>query len=517
MKIALRNEIRQIDQYAAEEYGLKTAVLMENAGREVCRALLSLLNGLAGKNVCLLAGSGNNGGDTFAAARHIANCGAKVKIFFLGNEAHLSEASAANKNICHKMGLDIYSLANEREWDKLQVALRLADGIVDGILGTGAAGALRDNVRRAVQLINEAGKMVLAVDMPTGADAQTGQIDSVAVKANLTVTFGIPKTGQFFSPGADCVGELLVDDIGLPAALLQSEEIKQQLISESLAAEMILPRRRDAHKGLCGKVLIAAGSPGFTGAAALAAEAVLKAGAGVAVLAVAKSLQPVMAAKLTEVMTRALPEKEAGVLGEDSLAPLLTMAHDFDVVLLGPGLGRNPHTLDMVRTFVQETETPVILDADAIYAFAAHHEDLAKAQHRPVLTPHLGELAHLLGIDVRDIRKDIVLHARRAAQKLQAVLVVKSECTIIAYPEGNVYVTTTGNAAMATAGSGDVLAGTIAGLCKQTVSGMAPAAGVYLHGLAGDLAAKELGNGLLAGDILAFLPAAGKKLAAKDI
>jgi NAD(P)H-hydrate epimerase len=421
--------------------------------------------------------------------------------------AHLTASAALNRDIDRKMGLEAYVLEEERDWDKLQAVLRIADGIVDGIIGTGFRGSLTEPLQKLVQMVNDAGKPVLALDMPTGVSADTGAVAEGAVRATVTLALGMPKMGHFMGKGGICTGELLADDIGMPAALLQDEAIKQYLIDDEVAAAAVRPRPSDAYKGSCGRVLVVAGSRGLTGAAALASSAVLKAGAGISTLAIAESLHDIMETKLTEVMTIPLPEIETGIIGLSALTKLLELADSYDAILIGPGLGRHPETLDLVRQLARQVQKPLLLDADAIYAYRGHTDELQQLAEVPILTPHLGEMAGLLDIPVAELRQDILGTARKAAEAYHAIMVVKSECTLVVYPDGQAFVTSCGNPGMATAGSGDVLAGTIAGLFQQCEAGLAPLAGVYLHGRAGDMAAKEQGNGLIASDILAKLPA----------
>lgn len=511
MKIALVKEMRQMDKLALDNYGIPAILLMENAGRAACAAMAQQLKGLTGKTICVLAGSGNNGGDAFAAVRYMVNQGARVKVFLAGSAAHLKPPAAMNRDICVKMGMEIQPLETARDWEKLQLVLRFANGVIDGLLGTGFSGPLRETAARLVQLVNASGCPVVAIDVPSGINADTGAVVSDAVQATVTVTLGLPKPGNFLCPGASYTGKLVVDDIGLPLELLAAH-IAQQSIDQRLIQSALLPRKRDAHKGSCGRVLVVAGSLGMTGAAALASAAVLRAGAGIAVLAAAESLQAVLAVKLTEVMTRPLPEAEPGVLGLTALPALAPLAAGYDVLLLGPGLGRAAETGELVRQLAAAANKPLVLDADALFAYQGHTAALKELSQTVVLTPHLGEMAALLNISVPALRADLLNLCRRAAREWNVILVVKSECTIVVYPDGGVYFTSTGNSGMATAGSGDVLAGTIAGLWQQTKTDMAPLAGVYLHGLAGDLAAAGKAEGLIAGDILQALPAARRTL-----
>lgn len=508
MKIATVAEMRNIDRTAIEEYGIPEILLMENAGKETCEAALELFGGLQDKKLCVLAGSGNNGGDAFAAARHMANAGAKVKIFLAGNAAHMTASAAMQRDIDLHMDIEVLSLEEERDWDKLMVVLRFADGIVDGILGTGFKGELRETAVRLIRVINESGLPVLAIDVPSGVEADTGRVATDAVRAAATLALGLPKPGHFFAPGAACTGKLIVDGIGIPASLLAADSIQQDFLDEATAVGLLPVRPMDAHKGSCGRILVIAGSRGMTGAAVLASEAVLRSGAGIATLAAAESLHDILEVKLTEVMTRPVPEIAPGVLGMTALSTLLELAADYDAVLLGPGLGRQEETMELVRQFAAQTECPLILDADAIYAFNGRGTELKNLKHIPILTPHLGEMASLLQLSIPELRESLVDMSREAAREYQAIFVVKSECTIVVYPEGPVFFTSHGNAGMASAGCGDVLAGTIAGLFGQLRSSLAPLAGVYLHGLAGDLAAEEAGDGLIASDVLRLLPKA---------
>lgn len=510
MRISLVEEMRDIDKKAAETYGLSTAVLMENAGHRTAEAVVELLGTtVAGKSVIVLAGSGNNGGDAFVAARHLSNFGVRLKIFFIGDATHFSPATAANCETVKKMGVEIHELSSDRTWDRLTVSLRLADAVVDGVLGTGFSGELRKPVLRLIELVNGMGKSVVSIDIPSGVAADTGAVSTVAMQAAVTLTFGLPKVGHFLCPGAALTGKLLVDDIGLPLQLLEEKSIRQVLLDDALATTLLPLRPPDVHKGSCGHVLVVAGSRGMTGAAYLASLAALRIGAGMVTLAVPESIAELMEMKTTEVMTVPVPECAPGVMGGDeALARLLELSEGKDAVLIGPGLGRLEATGEVVRKFAAYLEKPFVLDADALFAFHGHLKELARCKQMPVLTPHLGELAGLLGETVEAVRQDLLKCAREAAARLQSVIVAKSECTLVAYPNGEVFFTTKGNPGMATAGCGDVLAGTVVGLMQQMESALAPLAGVYLHGLAGDLAASHSGDGLIASDVLAQLPRA---------
>ena len=513
MKLTTVAEMRNIDRRAIQEIGIPEVVLMENAAREVFLALDSLLGGVDGKRICVVAGTGNNGGDAFAAARHIANAGGRPKVFVLGKTEKMSASAAVNFNVVCNMGIEVFSLQEERDWDKLQVVLKTADGVVDGILGTGFHGTLRPEARRLIEAVNRAELPVLSIDVPSGVEADNGQVEDVAVAAAMTVTLGAPKWGMMFAPGSVYCGKLLSDGIGIPRSILEDERIRQEFLLEASVRQCLLPRPVDCHKGNCGRILVIAGSRGMTGAAVLAARAALGIGAGIVTLACPESLNDIYEAKLTEVMTLPVQDNGSGHFALDNAEELLSAASGYDLVLLGPGLGRTEEAQAFVRAFVAGTAVPVVLDADGIYAFRERGELLAKCRHVPVLTPHLGEMACLLGITVPELKEDLLDLGREAAKEYNTVFVIKSETTVVIYPDGMAYVSHGGNAGMATAGCGDVLAGLIAGLYKQVMEGRQPLAGVYIHSRAGELAYEKKGNCLIAGDIAAMIPETMKELA----
>ena len=513
MNVSFAEDMRRIDETVVKDYGLPAIALMENAGRRTAEEAAAMIDGAADKVFTVFAGGGNNGGDAFAAARHLMNMGARVKLFFTGEEERLSEAARAMHDALRAMGVEIRPLVSDRDWDRLRVSLRFTDAVVDGILGTGTHGELRKPVLRVIEEINAAGRPVMAIDIPSGVEADTGRIGSIAVRAERTLALGLPKVGHLLGAGANAAGQLLVDDIGIPRALLEGEALRQSLITREAAAKLLPARARDVHKGSCGRILMLAGSLGMTGAAALAAEAALRIGAGLVTLAVPERLYPVLAAKLTEVMVVPIPDEGTGCFGGmKALEAALSLAQNMDAVLIGPGLGRKAETSEFVRLFAADVKVPLVMDADAIAAFQGHLDALRDLPQVPILTPHLGEFAALLGKTVDEVEDDLLGVAREAAHAHQAVFVVKSACTIVVYPDGDAFFTTCGNAGMATAGAGDVLAGTIAGLMRQMESGMTPIVGVYAHGRAGDLAYEYNGNGLVAGDILELLPRALKEL-----
>ena len=512
MKVALAKQMHEIDKSAIEEYGLPELSLMESAGHRVFEATKNILGGVSKKSICILAGSGNNGGDALVTARYLSNAGARVKIFLLGDKDRRTQSLNVQMRILRGMGVELQQLESDRAWERLQVTLRFSDAVVDGILGTGFSGQLRPGALRLIRLVNAAKKVTIAIDIPSGVDSDTGAVGEAAMQADCTVALGLPKIGHYICPGASYVGKLLVDNIGLPVELL-TDEIHQTLVDDELALTFLPERPKDSHKGTCGKILIVAGSRGMTGAASLAAMSAMKVGAGLVTLAVPESLNPIYEMKLTEVMTATLDEVKQGIIGGDKASEkILDLSEKVDAILMGPGLGRERETQALVKKIVDEVDKPLILDADAIYPFNGKADELKACKQIPILTPHLGEVSALLDIPVEKLRPALVAEVRRAAQEYRAIIVAKCEVTIIGYPNGEIFISPLGNSSMATGGCGDVLAGAVAGLMKQTP--FAPLTAVWLQGVAGNFAAQEKAEGLIASDVMNHLPDAIKKLRA---
>ncbi|HWR41812.1 NAD(P)H-hydrate dehydratase [Sporomusa sp.] len=509
MRAATANEMREIDRIAIDDYGIPGAVLMENAGVAVVRQLETIMEPLSERKFCIFAGKGNNGGDGYVIARHIANQGGKVKVFLLGEKEAVSGDARINLDIIERMGIDIIEINNDRVWDKVKVAATFADCLVDALLGTGFRGELSGDMAQLIDIINAAGKLVIAVDIPSGVDADTGRICGNAVRATHTVTFGLPKPGIFLYPGAEYAGELAVADIGIPTAIVAGQNIKQNIIMAD-TIRTILPRRSPAaHKGMAGRLAVVAGSRGLSGAAAMTAEGALRAGAGLITLAAPASLQDVLAVKLTEVMTRPLAETLAGAISQEAVREIISLASANDVMAIGPGLGRHEETAAAVRAVIVAAECPLVIDADALDALAGYTDSLSDCAALPVLTPHPGEMARLTGLSIQAVNADRVNVARQAAGEWGSIVVLKGARTVVAFPDGEVYINTSGNAGMATGGTGDALTGIIAGLIAQGLSSHdAAVAGVYIHGLAGDVAAAAGMVGMAATDLIKAVPAA---------
>lgn len=509
MKIVTAREMRNIDRLAAEKFNLPGIVLMENAGRAAAEAAAKLLGDLRGKKVFFVCGGGNNGGDGFVAARWLHNQGVRVKVFMTVDRGNLKGHAALHFDIFEKMGLEYLELTNPRELEKARITIGFADLVVDALLGTGFQGEMSELYRECIDMMNSSGRPILAVDIPSGVNADTGGIPYLAVQAASTVTFGLPKPGLYLYPGAAHAGVVEVAPIGLPVELLTGNELRQTLITPEVAAALLPRRLPDAHKGNCGHVLAVAGSRGFSGAAYLATQGALRAGAGLVTAGVPDSIFAAMETKTTEAMTLELPETLLGGLGADAVRVIRDFAARASVVLVGPGLGRQEETMESVREIIQTVDRPLVLDADALSALVGNLEFLTALSVLAVLTPHPGEMARLTGMTTEQIQADRIGVAQRYAVEWGNIVVLKGARTIVAFPDGAVFLNPTGNPGMASGGMGDVLAGVIAALIAQGLSSHdAAVLGAYLHGLAGDLVAAGKPVGMTAMELTEKLPEA---------
>ena len=501
-KLVTGREMAAVDQRTIAEAGISSAELIERAGAEVVAAIAARWDGLAGLQAVVLCGKGNNGGDGFAVARLLRAGGGSARVFLAADRADVQGAAAEHLRRCEQEGGAVEVLGEDLA--PLDAAIQKADLVIDALLGTGLRGAPRPAMARVIERIAHCERPVVAVDIPSGVEADTGQVHGAAVQAVLTVTFGLVKVGQLFYPGRSHCGALHLANIGFPEFILRDAVAQALLLSAEGLGSLVPHRRGDEHKGSCGTVAVVAGSVGMTGAAALTADAALRSGAGRVHLGIPASLNDILEVKLSEVMTRPLPEvRKRRCLSLRALGEVLAMLTRADVLALGPGLGRYRETEELVRRLVLQTELPLVLDADGLSAFAGQADVLKDRSAPLVLTPHVGEFARLSGLDKRQIADAPMAVARDFAGEFGATLVLKGAPTVVALSDGRVAVNSTGNAGMATAGSGDVLTGIIAGLMAQGLGAEAGAClGVYVHGRAGDRAVERLGEwGMRAGDI----------------
>lgn len=515
MKLLTADEMRELDRRAIEEIGIPGVVLMENAGRGAAELLCRRFAGLWPGPVLILAGKGNNGGDGYVIARHLLNRGWRVRTVVLTEEERVSGDAAINLRALQRSGGGLTFAPDDR---RLSGALRQKKDnrlVVDALFGTGLASEVGGHYAVAIDWVNAAGLPVLAIDIPSGVDATSGRILGRAVRADLTVTFGLPKLGQAIHPGISLCGALEVVDLGIPASLLAKAGDRHLLVDAAVAAPLLPPRPATGHKGTFGHLLVVAGSTGKAGAAAMTGEGGLRSGAGLVTVACPAGVQSALAIKLTEAMTEPLPEVD-GALSLQALAALQGLAEEKSALALGPGLGQADETFALVRRLLRESSLPLVLDADGLNAVVGH---LAVLRERPpgsaVLTPHPGEMARLTGSTVAEVEADRVGVAREFAHRHRVVLVLKGARTVIALPDGRVRLNGSGNPGLASGGMGDVLTGLIGGLLAQGLSpGDAAVLGVYLHGRAADRLQSTQGNaGMLATDLLRELPATRKELA----
>ena len=487
-KIVTAKEMRALDQAAAER-GVPGRVLMENAGRAVVRAVLELAEDIHGSpSVLVVAGKGNNGGDGLVVARHLHNQGVDVAVCLLCKGWDLKGDAA--ENLAAALAYDVH-VTEGCGAEELAEALAGADIVVDAILGTGIKGEVTGPAREAIDAINDADAPVVAVDIPSGVDADTGAILGAAVWADVTVTFGLPKVGTVLHLGSARCGDLQVADICLPSDLMDDPALKTNLLTADVARACLPERAPDMHKGDAGRVLIVAGSRKYTGAAVLATRGALRAGAGLTFLAATREVADVVAAHWPECIRIVVAETEAGGLAEEAAESILAAARECEAVAIGPGLGREASTRKLVARIVADVEGPLVIDADALNALASQPEVLIARQGPTILTPHPGEMATLMGIDAAVVQADRMAVAREAAARFGAVVVLKGAGTIVARPDGVAWVNMTGNDGLAKGGTGDVLTGIIAAFVAGGAGvDEAALAGVYYHGLAAEKASE---------------------------
>lgn len=509
LPLVTASEMKEIDKKATEAFGIPTLNLMENAGKGLAEAILKFYP--ASKRIAVLCGKGNNGGDGLVAARYLSET-ASVAVFLLCSKNEITEDAKANLT---SFKGKLFEVTGEEGLKKAISGAAKADIIIDAIFGTGLKSAVSGLIKDAIEGINSLNKQVVSADIPSGINSDTGQVMGAAVRADLTVTFGMPKAGLYLFPGHEYAGRIEVIDIGLPEALISGEKIKTGIIEQDDIAPLFPKRQKDTHKGSYGHLLVIAGSRGKTGAAAMAAVSAMRTGAGVVTLAVPKNLQPIYEMKLTEVMTEPLSEAEKWSIGENALGEIIKLAEDKSALVLGPGISPTQAAIKVMAGLIETITQPVVIDAGGVDAVVANPDILKNAKGARVITPHPGEMGRLLGLSPRDIQANRIEIARSFAEKNNVHVVLKGAHTVIAAPDGKVFINITGNPGMATAGTGDVLTGMIGGLLAQSFSPeKAAIAAVYLHGLAGDMVRDEKGEyGILATDIIEKIPFAIKKVA----
>ena len=527
MKVAKPEQMAEIDKIAVEEYGIPGIILMENAALSVVEEIKKTLGSLSGKKVIIYAGKGNNGGDAFAVARHLYNKGALVNVYLMGEEDMVKGDARVNLCILQKMGLIAMKLKeqyiNTNYMPNMMLFVNEADIIIDGIFGTGLKGEVSGITKDIVKIINESGKTILSIDIPSGVNGGTGEVMGVCVRADKTVTFGLPKIGLLLYPGCEYVGEIIVADIGIPSDIIDNINITSNIIDNVLVSSLVPKRCNQTNKGDYGRAFIITGSPGMTGAGCLAAKAALRVGAGLVYLGIPSTLAHIYNIGITEAITISmqdhdvLRDSQIGYLTSSNIQKLNEYIKGKDVIAIGPGLSLTEDIFNIVEWLIVNSRVPLVLDADALNALSRDVSILDKLKVNAVITPHPGEMSRLTGISIDEIQKYRIETAREFACRWKVITVLKGWRTVVALPDGTIFINTNGNPGMATAGTGDVLTGIITGLIAQGLSPeQAAVAGVFIHGTAGDRVANKIGeHGLMAGDIIEEIPYAIK--AGKDI
>ncbi|MGH9516826.1 MAG: NAD(P)H-hydrate dehydratase [Terriglobales bacterium] len=521
MRIVTSAEMRNIDRVTSERFGVPSLTLMENAGSAV--ADFALASYPSAKTFGVICGKGNNGGDGFVAARKLQQAGKEVRLLLLAGPAELHGDGAANFARLQKGPNSRESAADRPNGGSLAIfnawgepAFRevfSCDVLIDAILGSGFQPPVMGVYAEAIAKINAAAAPVIAVDVPSGAASDVlGDQTGAVSRADAIVTFTAPRSAHVF--GNLTSGPVVIANIGTPDEAIQSS-LNLSVITPKDIAGLLGPRPHDSNKGMYGHVLVAGGSLGKSGAAAMAGFSALRSGAGLVTVATPRSVLGTVAAYRPELMTEPLSETDAGSIAKEGLEQFNRLAENKSVLAIGPGISRHPSTAEFVRAIVTKTQIPIVLDADGLNAFEGHAQELNGRNRTLVLTPHPGEMARLTCLTTAAIQRDRINVALSFARDHQLILVLKGDRTIVANPEGEAWVNTTGNPGMATGGTGDILTGVVSGMLAQHPKSafLAVLTAVYLHGLAGDVAEESTGEqSVVATDLITALPEAFRRI-----
>ncbi|MBN1662827.1 MAG: NAD(P)H-hydrate dehydratase [Deltaproteobacteria bacterium] len=502
MKVAGVEQMRAMDHRAMAELGIAEEILMENAGHAAVSVLARGV-GIRDKKIAVFCGIGNNGGDGFVAARLIHAGGGQAQVFIIGDSEKYKGAAKTNRRILSKLPIDVVAVDSV---EQVCHAVSHCDGIIDALFGTGLDRDVGGPAADVIRLVNRSGKRILSLDIPSGVNGDTGRMMGCAVKADDTVAFGLPKIGNLLYPGYGCCGSLYCSHISFPPSLYDDGAVK-------VATNDYLhlpPRDRSAHKGSMGEALFIAGAAGYFGAPYFAAMSFLKAGGGYSRLAAPASVAAVVAVKGSEIVFIPQAETGAGSTALENRGRLFDLAEKMDMVVIGPGLSLHPETQQLVRELAGSITKPLIIDGDGLTAVVQDRAVIKRRQAPTILTPHPGEMSKLTGRPIAGVEENRITVLQQTAQEWGALIVLKGAHSLIGLPDGRIFINLSGNAGMATAGSGDVLTGAVAAMYGLGLPAEdAVRKGVYIHGMAGDLAAAATGeDGMTAQDVLDHLPAA---------
>ncbi len=498
MKAVTAEQMREIDRLTSTEIGIPSIVLMENAAREVSKICLRELAGIPNPKVIIFAGNGNNGGDGFALARILNDLGVDCEIAFLFNKSKFSEDAETNYKIAEKCGLRIITGFTEAV-----IETGRADIVIDAVFGTGISRPIEGIYADMVEMINNYAKKVISIDIPSGVSSDNGRIMGCAVKADITVTFALPKIGMLLYPGASYCGKIEIVNISIQPSTIEKMNIKTAFLDRNDVCDIIPERKKRTNKGTYGRLFVIAGSNDMTGAVALCCKGAFRAGAGLVYACTVRSGINVVQQLVPEAVVMPLSEYEGKVRYECYEDDIRDKISNASAIAVGPGLGMSDEVSRFVKKLITEADVPFVIDADGLNAIADDPSILMGLKYMPIVTPHPGEMSRLTGLSVGEILADTVNVARDFAEKYNSVVVLKDARSVIAAPDGRVIINVTGNPAMSTGGSGDVLTGIIASFIAQKIDPfLAASAGAYIHGLSGDISKEKLGTyGVMAGDI----------------
>ncbi len=502
MKVLDSAQMRSLEQTAVEQGG-SYLELMENAGKSAASFLLKMTPA-EGKRIAVLCGKGNNGGDGYVVARHLAARGARVAVILAQGEP----ATDISREMFQKLsGSSVCVLSCDKDWERIEKLIASADYLYDGIYGIGFRGSVSEQLIRLFEAAEASPAQKIALDLPSGVQCDTGSVEGACIHADYTVTFTALKPAHLLRPALEYCGEVTCMEVGIPSSLLEESDCAMDVIDRKITAPLFVPRSDDTNKGSYGTLLCICGCEGMAGAAILSAGAALRCGAGLVNLALPEEIYPIVASCLPECIYTLLKEAE-GCLTDTSRQRLESGLKKASACLIGCGLGQSGTAESLTYDLIQNSKVPLVVDADGINA-VAHNIDILKTARAPlILTPHPGEMARLLGVTVSEVQSNRLTYAKIFAEEYGVILVLKGTGTIVASPDGKAFWNPTGNPGMAKGGSGDVLAGMIGSFLAQGIDPLcAAASGVYLHGLAGDECARKLSErGMLPSDIINALP-----------
>ncbi|WDP89627.1 MAG: NAD(P)H-hydrate dehydratase [Desulfobacter sp.] len=520
MILVTAKQMQEMDRKTINQFGIPGLVLMENAGRGALETLVDAFAPIENRRVAVVAGRGNNGGDGFVMGRYLMEMGVRVSFILLAGRERVAGDARVNMELAEALlpehpDSQFMEVPDKASFERLRDTILDHDLFVDAIFGTGLNSDVRGFFRDVILSLNGSGQPIFSVDIPSGINSDTGAVCGTAIAAMATATFAFAKAGHVLYPGNLHTGDLEIIDIGIPGHIARAGQPDLFLPEKEDIAELLPNRSFNSHKGSAGHLLALAGAPGKTGAAALCANAAVRSGAGLVTLGLPEGLVPTMEPMVIEPMALGLAQTASGTLSASSLNTVTGFLAGKQALALGPGIGRDPDTRELVRALVTESTVPMVIDADGLNCLADDPGCLKVAKVPVILTPHPGEMARLINKTSRDVQADRLGIARDFAARFKVILVLKGAQTLTACPDGTCYICPTGNPGMASGGMGDVLTGMIAGFLAQ---GMAPEAaavsGTFIHGLCGDLLAGDFPLGFTASDMVETIPAALAELTA---